>query len=257
MEGEELRRLFAEARAGWPGIEVPFERFAGRFEHGGSAPAAADLYIACACADGDPAALAQFDRRFVDGAVRDAVARIDRSEDFVAEVLQRLRERLFVGPDAKIDEYRGSGALAGWVRTVAVRVALQIRRSAKVQAKHADALESLAPLLDHETALLKHQHLGEVNAALGRALDELDADARLLLRLHYVECLTLSKIAVLHQVGISTVSRRLSAATQAVLLRVKRELTEQCGLSQASVESLLRGAAPEIDLSISQILGGR
>jgi RNA polymerase sigma-70 factor (ECF subfamily) len=257
----QLGQLFAEARAAWPGIDVPFDLFAARLERAGAAALtsegrayASDLYLACACSDGNRAALGEFDRRYL-GDVRAALARIDRSEDTTAEVLQQVRERLFVGADAKINEYRGSGPLAGWVRTVAVRTAFQLRRSAQVRDRHVRSVEPLASLFDAETAVFKQRHMGDVNAALRRALGELDAGDRLLLRLYYVEGLTLAKIGVIQQVGVSTVFRRLTAATQAVLARVKNELAEQLGLSAASLESLLRGAAREIDLSMSQMLG--
>ena len=76
---------------------MAFADFAGRMSRARSRANAADLYLACACSDANPLALAEFERRFI-GRVRDVVVRIDSSYDFVAEVEQILRERLLVGP---------------------------------------------------------------------------------------------------------------------------------------------------------------
>jgi RNA polymerase sigma-70 factor (ECF subfamily) len=261
---EDLRRLFAHARAAWPAVAVDFEVFAARVDDQASLLAgewesacakARDLYLACACSEGDPAALLEFEQSYL-AAVHDAVARIDRSVDFIAEVQQILRERLLVGPDAKIKKYRGSGALAGWVRTAAVRTALNVRRSHKPHVDDPRRSTQLEQLIDPEIAMMKERHRTNINAALQRAVARLDAKDRLLLRFYYVDNLTLAKIATLQRMGVSTVFRRLSAATQAVLSGVREELAERLQLSKDSLDSLIREARQEIDLSLSQLLGG-
>ncbi|MBC7975586.1 MAG: sigma-70 family RNA polymerase sigma factor [Myxococcales bacterium] len=252
-DSADVRQLYEEARASWPSIELAFETFAARLSAGGRAHAP-DLYLACACAEQHPAALAEFDRMFL-RCVRDAVARIDRSHDFVAEVQQILRERLLVGPDAKIREYRGGGALASWIRTAAVRTALNLRRRTKQETKRGDAVEPFEQLLDPAIALLRQRHMPEIDAALRRAIAALDPKDRLLLHFYYVDGLTLAKIAALERVGTSTVFRRLNAATQAVLASVKNDLTDKLQLSSQSLDSLLGHVRDDIDLSLSQVLG--
>jgi RNA polymerase sigma-70 factor (ECF subfamily) len=261
MRDAELRPLFDEARAAWPGIDVPFAVFAARVtaaspRDGGGAGSinARELYLACACATGDLAALREFEQRYL-GGVREAIARIDRSPDFIAEVQQVLRERLLVGPAAKLAEYRGSGSLAGWVRTAAVRTALNLRRAYKGQVDGDERLAQLEQRLSPEVALMTEQHRRDINGSIQRAVAQLDRDDRLLLRYYYVDGLTLAKIATLQQIGLSTVYRRLEAATQAVLARVRTDLADRLRLSTESLDSLLRGIHDEIDLSLSQLLG--
>ncbi|MEO7730267.1 MAG: sigma-70 family RNA polymerase sigma factor [Kofleriaceae bacterium] len=251
----DVRQLYGEARATWPGIDLAFEAFAARLEAGGRAHAT-DLYLACACTEQNSAALAEFDRLFL-RSVRDAVARIDRSHDFIAEVQQILRERLLVGPDAKIREYRGGGALASWIRTAAVRTALNLRRRTKQEVKRegAEGVEPFEQLLDPAIALLRQRHMPEIDAALRRAIAALDSKERLLLHFYYVDGLTLAKIAALERVGTSTVFRRMNAATQTVLASVKEELTDKLQLSSQSLDSLLGHVRDDIDLSLSQVLG--
>jgi len=245
--------LYGEARAAWPGVEVAFDTFAAKLEAGGKAYAS-DLYLACGCADANPTALAELDRIFL-RSVRDAVARIDRSHDFLSEVQQILRERLLVGDDAKIREYRGGGALASWIRTAAVRTALNLRRRSQQEAKRGAVAEPFEQLLDPEVAILRQRYMPEIDAALRRAIAALEPRERLLLHFYYVDGLTLSKIATLERVGTSTIFRRLNAATQSVLGSVKGELSDKLQLSIASLDSLLRNVRDDIDLSLSQVLG--
>src|SRR6185436_17482668 len=118
----------------------------------------------------------------------------------------------------KIRDYRGGGALASWVRTAAVRTALNLRRRAKADPETGASSASSAPfeqLFDPEVALLRQRYMPEIDAALRQAIAALDPKERLLLHFYYVDGLTLAKIAGLERVGTSTVFRRLNAATQA------------------------------------------
>ena len=93
---------------------------------------AADLYLACACADGDRAALVAFDRHYM-REVDIALARMRMPAPRVADVKQLVRQRLFVGDGVpgKIVEYGGRGDLRRWVRSVAVRTCLNDLRKGK------------------------------------------------------------------------------------------------------------------------------
>jgi RNA polymerase sigma-70 factor, ECF subfamily len=255
-EKDELRHAFEAGRTAWPAIHVAFDTFAARAA-GGDREHSADLYLACALSVGDPAAIAAFDQQFL-ASVSDAVSRIGRSRDFLAEVQQILRERLLVGPHAKIHDYRGGGPLAGWVRTAAVRTALNLQRATRRETPLADPNETpdaIASLLDPAVALLRQRHTADIDAALQRAIRALEPRARLLLQFYYIDGLTLSAIAAVERVGTSTVFRRLHAATEAVLAAVKHELAERLQLSPDSLDSLIRQVQDDIDLSISSALG--
>jgi RNA polymerase sigma-70 factor (ECF subfamily) len=248
-----VRALYDAAAAAWPEVAVALDAFAARLEAAGGPEAVTypgDLYLACGCGAGDAAALRAFDERHLSDA-RAAIARIDGSPDFVAEVQQLLRERLFVGERPRIAEYRGRGPLGGWVRTAAVRTALNLRRSGKRPPPAGDA--PLAELVDPETALLRERHRDEIDRALQNALGRLEPEARLLLRWAYLDRLTLAKIGVLHGVSVPTVHRRLAAATAALQAGVRQDLAERLQLSTASLDSLIRGVDAEMDLSLSRL----
>ena len=207
-EIDEVRQAFERARATWPEIHVAFDAFSAR-SVGAERAHLDDLYLACALSAGDPGALAAFDEQFL-SAVGDAVAKIDSSRDFVAEIQQILRERLLVGPHAKIHDYRGGGALAGWVRTAAVRTALNLRRATRRETPLSTPVERIDSLLDPAIELLRQRHAGDIDAALRRAIAALESRARLLLQFYYVDGLTLAQIGRLRHVHESTISRRLT-----------------------------------------------
>jgi RNA polymerase sigma-70 factor (ECF subfamily) len=251
---EELRPLYEAGRATWPDVAVEWSAFLARWgNHAVDAERADELYLVCACEAGDTHGVARFDSRYL-AVVPAAVARIDSSADFAAEVRQLLRERLLVGAEAKLRDYRGQGSLEGWVRTAAVRTALNLRRAGKHYAPER-AQELLGSRLGPESLLFRAHHRDEVTAALQRALAALGPDERLLLRYYYADGLTLSKVAVLQKVSVTTVFRRLTAATEAVLTAMRADLGTRLGLSTESLDSLLRDVREEIDLSLSQMLG--
>ena len=161
-----------------------------------------------------------------------------------------------------------SGLCRGWVRTAAVRTALNLRRRARREVAHAapfdliDASHEPPGELAHRSdfdpllALLRARHKPQLEAALRRALTALAARDRLLLQLYYGDGLTLARIAAIERIGTATVFRRLNAATRAVLAAVRRELGEALRLSVASVDSLIRHVPGDLDLGLSQALGG-
>jgi RNA polymerase sigma-70 factor (ECF subfamily) len=259
---ERLQQLFDFARAAWPGSNVEFECFMAQAESHGAAllkadPDAAaanarDLYLACACGQGQPAALAALERQYLPGA-QAAVARIDRSADFVSEVQQILREQLLVGPLPRITTYRGTGPLEAWVRTAAVRVALNLRRRKQPVFDDDPRLPQLEQL-DPELAVIQRHQQKDITIALERAVDQLTYDQRLLLRLYYLDGLTLSKIAVLQQISVATAFRHLTAATRTVLAHVRDDLVRRLDLSSAGLDSLLRDVHDHLNVSLNRLL---
>jgi RNA polymerase sigma-70 factor (ECF subfamily) len=259
-EATQVRGLYDAARIAWPGIHVEFEAFAARLRDSQSAAYASDLYLACACAQGDEPALREFDRRYL-AAVRAAVARVDPSPDFVTEVEQLLRERLFVGDAAKINEYRGTGPLIGWLRTAALRTALNLRRSRHRHDEDPRNREDpddedvalIAGDLDPEATLLRERHRDIIHHALRAALADLAPEQRVVLRWSYLDHLTLARIAVLQGVSVPTAHRRLAAATAAFRTSVRHTLTSELQLSTESLDSLIRGIDADMALSLSAL----
>jgi hypothetical protein len=88
-----------------------------------------DLFLACACGLGDRAAIHEFERRFLGPTAIAAITRVTSAPAVVAEAKQLLRVKLFVQDGVslpKILNYSGRGPLQAWVRTAAVRTALNL-----------------------------------------------------------------------------------------------------------------------------------
>jgi RNA polymerase sigma-70 factor (ECF subfamily) len=155
-----LESVVRDARAKWPLLRVDAIEFVRHLARGIAddvplgdavqALATEDLYLAFACISRDRAALAAFDAQYL-GEVGSFVARVSATPGFVDEVRQALRDKLLGGKPGEpgIAAYSGRGAIAGWVRIVALRVALNLQRSSRRKATH----EKAAASLDFDVAL--------------------------------------------------------------------------------------------------------
>jgi RNA polymerase sigma-70 factor (ECF subfamily) len=251
------------AREAWPEIELDAEQFAAHVEarcrkNGALPEHLADLYLAWAAARGNAAALRIFDERLLPK-LDPAVRRLDSTAAFLQEVRQVLRVRLLVGAEhspPRLAEYRGHGPLLAWLRVVAVRIALNLRRGEAPVSSTEEVLgELVASEPDPELRHLKTLYRAEFGAALRTALSALPERERALLRLHYVDGLTLARIATLYQVHQSTVSRWLSSALEGVATAARRHLIQRLSLSPSSLESVARMVQSNLELSIRRILG--
>jgi RNA polymerase sigma-70 factor, ECF subfamily len=262
--GERLRNLAARAH-GAHGVHVDeqvFTRYlAARLPAEASpdqlaALHADDLYLACACATGVPGALEAFDRRFLGNDLDRALSRISTAGPVVEEVRQQLRVKLFVGErgrPGKITDYTGRGPLGGWVRVAAVRTALNLVTRQGPDTPATEEGEPLLGVADPETEYLKTQHRAEFEQAFRLALTTLSIEQRQLLRLHYVDGLTLAQIGRLRQVHESTISRRLLAARDQLLGETRRALSTQLHLGQAEVDSLMGRVMSRADVTLSTL----
>src|SRR5262249_45310662 len=121
---------FSEAQAKWPGLSVTQERFEQFLAERGAVDGlhTSDLFLACACLDGDSSAIATFDAAFI-APLRSPVGRVKIDSSMLDELKQVLRRKLLMSePDrpAKIASYSGNGPLQAWVRVSAVRSALNL-----------------------------------------------------------------------------------------------------------------------------------
>lgn len=280
---EALRSLVATGERAWPQLRLPaldFVRNVAR--HVAEEPdllaalgrlRAGDLYLASACARGLPNAVAEFDRAFL--ARLPALARVDPAPAFADEVRQVLREKLFVGTprrktaDAeagtpplgtpKIGEYSGRGDLASWVRMVAMRTALNLRRphiDSQLGGDEDIASKAFPTEVNPEIDYLKSRYQQQFATAFREALSTLDSQQRLLLRLYYIDGVTSEKLAVLQGVSRSTVSRLLAGLREQVFSETRRILQAQLHLSPQEFESLVGVLRSQIDLSITAVLKG-
>ena len=263
-----LVEQLAEAEERWPGLAVDRRRFvahwAAQLARAGDLGTAVeqihlpDLYLAFACAEGDAAALRAFGTML--GSVAGAVRSVDGSPAFLDEILQRLRTRVLVpeeGRPPRILDYAGRGSLENWLRAGALRLALNARRDAQrgpEQMPEASLWEPMAPAVERTFELLRGEYAADFGRALREAFGSLEPQERNVLRLHFMEGLSLNQIAAMYQVNKSTISRRMSRARETLLERTRATLERTLALPPSELDSLLQQLGPRLDLSLTSVL---
>src|SRR5262249_27868838 len=145
------------------------------------------------------------------------IARIDRSPAFAEEITQVVRERLLVrrdGAPPRIADYAGRGALASWLRVIAVRAALD--RRPDDDDDDSAAPDQLAADAAPQLAVLRPRHAAAMTEALREAVAALAPEQRVILRMYFASGQSTEQIAAVLRVNRSTAARRLVAARQAV-----------------------------------------
>jgi RNA polymerase sigma-70 factor (ECF subfamily) len=260
VDAARLTALVAAGRDAWPKIALPPEAFVEHLAMHAKTTAAldavhaADLYLACGVGRHDRAALAYFEQHFM-ARVPDYILRIRVGREVVDEVQQKLRESLLMGTErrpARISEYSGKGALGGWLRVTAVRTALNHVRGAGPATEGLGDELSLAA--DPELAYVKEQANDLFKDAFERVLAALDANERTILRLHYMDGLTMDQLAQLYKTPRSTIARRVAEARQQILAATETLLRDERRLSPSSVASVIRQARSQLGVTITRLL---
>jgi RNA polymerase sigma-70 factor, ECF subfamily len=270
-----LWALVAEGRAAWPDLPLDAKilvQFVAHHLTPDMADAAldglrpADLYLACACAQGMTAAINAFDRDYM-REVDIALARMRIMAPRVADVKQLVRQRLFVGGGTtgaptsagKIAEYGGRGDLRRWVRSVAVRTCLNDLRKGKREilvdddqliAQHAISQD------DPEVEYMKRTYSNEFKAAFTEALTQLGPREQTLLRYHHVDGLNIDEIGAIYRVHRVTAFRWIEKAKELLVKATLDTLRTRLKLPADELDSVLRMIRSQIHLSLVRHLGG-
>ena len=255
----ELLAFCAAAHEAAPGLEPMLEAFvralAARATEG-KLPAmdrAVDLGLAFASSRGDARALKALDAVLVTSVGR-AVARIDSSRAFADLVAQELRTRLFVGERPRIKEYSGKGPLAGWLRTTAARIALNLRRGADDRGHEALRSNIRAMASEPEVAVLRAKYREDFEAALRVALETLPSKEKAILCLNVRDGMSSEKIATLYRVSRATAKRMLVRARQMLLEGTEKELRSRLMLTTGEFESIARVIHEDLEVSVLRLL---
>lgn len=267
-----LEGLVEEGRAELPGIELAeaaflrhlAERLPEDADLGKALDAirAADLYLACACAQGNPKALAELERRVL-SKVTPAVLADAASGASPDDFRQMLRQKLLVpsaGAGPKILSYSGRGPLARWVRAVAGRMAMKLtvheKRRSPAQSSLDDGVGVVGLAeLDVELRMLKSRYREPLRAALQASFTALELEERRVLRMHYLDGMALHQLATIFGTHRSTIARRLKQAREKLLDTTRAALAAQLQLGREELDSLIDLVASQIDLSLSHLVG--
>jgi RNA polymerase sigma-70 factor (ECF subfamily) len=262
--GRVVDELVTAARAAWPAFAVDDETFLGHVaaclpeEDAARALVALhaeDLLLACACAAGEPRAVAALEGPLAE--IEPAITR-QGGHQLIAEVKQLLRERLLVaeaGQRPKIADYSGRGPLVAWLRVAAIRTTLDLHRGArKLPPAGSRELDELKTAHDPELDLIKHRYRDEFGAAFQRSLEQLTRQERNVLRLHFLDGLSIDEIGLIYKVHRSTVARWIARCRESLFGETRRRMREKLRLKSGEFESLMGVVQSQLDVSIHRFL---
>jgi RNA polymerase sigma-70 factor (ECF subfamily) len=261
--GAELERIWQEARAAWPEVSVAPLRFcetlvASSDSFAGLARLRAnDLYLSCACLDGEPAALRIFDALIE--TVSTMLGKLGEDETLLADAKQHARQSVLPRGELApaLATYNGRGDLGGWLRIVMSREIIHDRKRAQRNAPLPGERQQLADDSgdDPEMAYLKKRYEHEFKEAFAAAILQLDDNDQRALRYAVIDQLTVDEIAKLERVHRATAARIVARARTRLAERTRDVLQQRLALDTVQVESVLRLVPSQIDVSVRRLLG--
>lgn len=264
---EALDACAAEAAAAWPTFQVDVGAFEAYVLERLPEPSVEalgglhtdDLYLACACAQGDAAAIAAFEKAF-EAPIAAGLARLDKRGMQQDDVRQAIREKLFTGEHPKITDYGGRGRLRNWVKITVLRQRIDAvrREDARPDRVGHHSVPSTPDVKrDPELAMMHGRYKQAFVEALPAAFAQLTAEQRTLLRQRLSDDLTTAQIAAIHGVHKATIKRWLADARERLLAAVRDHLGHELGLGRAEFESVMRLLQSDLDVSIRRYLDTR
>lgn len=234
-----------------------------------------DLCLIIACERGDENAWSDLVERFtptVRSAARSASSNEDAAEDLAQSIwaeLYGLRTRKDGRPAGKLAYYSGRGSLAGWLRAVVAQLAVDVfrKQSRLVQTEEDTDLDRLAhdaqiaegrPMLGGiatpEESISNRLAQNDMQRALNKAVQELPAEDRLLVKLYYFDNLRLREAGAVLGFHEATASRRLTRIQRDLRKRVTKVLIEERGWTAAETEKSFAEVAQHLDTDIEALL---
>lgn len=234
-----------------------------------------DLCLIIACESGDENAWNDLVERFtatVRSAARSASSNEDAAEDLAQSIwaeLYGLRTKKDGKPASKLAYYSGRGSLAGWLRAVVAQLAVDVfrKQSRLVQTEEDTDLDRLAhdsnigegqPVLagipTPEESMSNRFAQTDMQQALNRAVQELAAEDRLLVKLYYFDNLRLREAGAVLGVHEATASRRLTRIQTDLRRRVAKILIDERGWTQAETEKSFAEVAQHLDTDLEGLL---
>jgi RNA polymerase sigma-70 factor (ECF subfamily) len=258
-EGE-VEAAYLEGTKTWPGIHLAIQRFREAVTDAATVDEGlrnwgADVFLAAAAGDGDVCAVRAIEERFI-GRLPGRIRRLGASAEMIPDILQAVRIRLFTGPAPRIRAYNGASPLEQWIKTVAIRTAIDLHRKEVSSPRGAAEWSKVTSgqEVSAETLLLRREHKREMEAALSKQLRALSLRDRTILRLHLIEKLSLEKIARAYGVHRVTVTRWVWNAGEIVLDGLRAHFLEHFGQSPPEFDSVARLARSQLSLDLPNLL---
>jgi RNA polymerase sigma-70 factor, ECF subfamily len=261
-----LVRAIADAKQRWPNVQLADDDFAvylaariGPGEDPRDQLAARhvdDLYLAFGCSIGDATAIAAFDAEILREIPR-ALRRGDLDQAHLEDTRQQVAIKLLAETGPAIAQYSGRGSLRGWVRVIA------IRESARLLSGHAahekpvgdDALFDAVAQGVVASSAVKDTYRQTFKRSFEEALANLSIHDRLLLRQHFIDGLSIDRLAALHDVHRATAARWIAKLVEKLLVETRTRLEATLEVTGEELDSVLRLIQSCLDASVGRVLG--
>lgn len=217
---------------------------------------ATDLYLAFACSQKSQEALAIFEKQFFPD-IRTALNRRSSASAPVEETEQRVREKLFVGANPKIASFSGQGPLKAWVCAVAVREHISLHRGKDPAVPSDEQRLQEFSSGDVELDFIKQKYQRAFSLAFVAAFQELPSQERNVLRLSFLERVSIDELGVLYQIHRSTAARWVVKAREHLSANTKLLLATRFKLSDSEVDSIVRLVDKKLDVSMRELVGSK
>ncbi len=260
-----LEEIGDEAQTAWPQLRPPSADFFGHLAtvlpEGDELSLAlervraADLFLSFSCLGGDPRGLRELEHRHFAELPR-ALHKVVGADVPLDDVLQQVRERVLLGSDRRdpaLRRYGGRGPLGGWLRVMATRVAIdntRVRARDRLRAVDHEALDRV-PDSDPDDAARYRRHL---ETAIESVLAELPPRERTILRQVLVLGMSARSLARAYDVHHTTMARWIRDTHATVAERTRARLRADLGVQERTLDSIIAGSGPDIELTLSRIL---
>lgn len=234
-----------------------------------------DLCLIIACENGDETAWSDLVANF-DATVKQAARKMSNNTEDAEDLASSIWAELYGLKEkdgkakGKLSYYSGRGSLAGWLRAVVSQLAVdQFRKQSKfVQIEEAREFENLAnesAEKDENTILTAHHESPEeilsrnetnkdVADAFKNAIQTLEAEDRLILKLYYFDNVKLKEIGAMLGFHEATASRKLVRLQQDLRKAAEKNLAEKHGWKPEEVKKYLAESAAKLDISLEKML---
>jgi RNA polymerase sigma factor (sigma-70 family) len=170
---------------------------------------------------------------------------------------------------AKLAYYSGRGSLAGWLRAVVAQLAVDTfrKQSRLVQTEEDTDFDRLAldaqdgqrqsivaGIPNPEESVSNQFAQNDMQQALGTAVQELDGEDRLLVKLYYFDNLRLREAGAVLGVHEATASRRLTRIQTDLRKRVTKILVDERGWTPVETERSFAEVAQYLDTDLEALL---
>lgn len=230
-----------EALARWPELVMPETLEVNATP--GSAHGAEAVLVALALV-GQRGALAVLERDYFAPLAAALEPRWRR--ETIEDALQSLKEKLLVGRQAQLRQWTADDGLARWLRLCAVKELTEAARG-----KPPVGAPDVAVSTSGE---LSHRHREALQRALDRAVQKLEPTQRGILKLHLLENIGVERIAQLHQVSRSTMTRWLRDARALLAEEVRAEARDALDVGDQTLDSLAQSLVAKKEVSLAGLL---